>query len=295
MEVRWVYRVLCACVVQLSCFSSWTSGSDNNNNEPMWATPFEGMDRIKLVGCHRPVDSGFTLIQLKNRNETILVAWVKDTQTCSAPGSTFAACVFDEEELTVTVKVVVTDLEYGGTEVYNCSTMYVSASGPTWVHHNITVTHQVSTTQAMSSTTTTESPTPKTGHSISSNQDALFPVSVVIVILTLLVVLVTLTCVLGVFYFRGRRRKRKSRDCDVMSVRSGMTDKSFYTVGTLAGRGFMEGTGTGTGTGRIMRQYSNVCPRPSPPDMLAPDVPGSNRVVMQYQRPSDTLPNASTM
>ena len=87
----------------------------------------------------------------------------------------------------------------------------------------------------------------------------------------------------------GRRRNRRSRDCDAMSVRSGMTDKSFYAIELGGGRG---SAGEGAGPGRITRQISSSSYVPSP-KMLAPEVPG-NRLVMQYQKPRDTVPDANT-
>ncbi|XP_070202787.1 uncharacterized protein [Littorina saxatilis] len=293
MECLWP-GVLCVCVLHLLCLTSWTTGSDTNSNGPMWIASFEGVDHLKHVGCKTDLDNhGFSLLQLLNSNSSVLVAWVKgDRQRddqCEVHGSNFAQCVVDEGERTVTVEavVVVTGLDEGDTELFLCSAMFVTGLGVTYDHHNISLTYHVPTTVTPSSSTITEDPTPRTEQSVAQSQDALFPASVVIAILTLLVMLVTLTCVLAVFYLRGRRRKQKSRDCDAMSARSGVSDRSFYTVAPLGGRGFVHGNGTA----KSVRPWSGYTP---PPTTTAPDVPGTHRVVMQYQRPTDSLPNTGT-
>ena len=66
-----------------------------------------------------------------------------------------------------------------------------------------------------------------------------------------------------------------------------MTDKSFY-FRELGERGSAE-----EGAGRVARQLSASSYVPAP-KMFATEVP-PNRVLMQYQKPSDAVPLANTM
>ena len=108
----------------------------------MRAGPFEGVDQIQLVTCKSTIENKFQLLQLKDFNSTLLVSWVKDGGKCEASGPNFAACVFDEDENVVTLKVVITDLLDGEPRIFFCSALYVTGSGATSTNYNITVTYK---------------------------------------------------------------------------------------------------------------------------------------------------------
>ena len=107
----------------------------------MWTVPFEGVDRIQLVGCRKTVENGFQLMQLKDHNSLLLVSWFKEGSMCEARGPYFAACVVDDAVSVVTLKVVVTDLQDGETRNFFCRAGYVLAEGLAYRDSNISVTY----------------------------------------------------------------------------------------------------------------------------------------------------------
>ncbi|KAK7106366.1 hypothetical protein V1264_017631 [Littorina saxatilis] len=204
--------------------------------------------------------------------------------------STLGACNYRSGlyPLFVAGQVVITDLKEQETRRYWCRGKFVDGADI------ISQTCYANATLQLGAATTSPSTTVKgsspAGQTSGTSDATLFSNNVVIIILVLLVIAVTAVCVVGAIYCKRRNRKRRKRDCDSLSMRSGMTSKSFYGMSDKGPQfGFDDGPGMQTLTRQL--SYSSS----APPKVMAPDVPGQIGRVMQYQKPTDCMPYAGTM
>ncbi|XP_076457589.1 uncharacterized protein LOC143291561 isoform X2 [Babylonia areolata] len=324
----WWLRVVLVYVVLLKCCGQamLSSVDDGEAPEGMRTGPFEGVERLREISCTSDTaDEDITTVKLFDpRNDTYLVYIKLRSRQCRA-STVFSSCdLGGQGQSKVTLRAIINDLQEGEVRTYGCEVIRVTDEAVSMFHF-VNVSYNAQPTTTTTTTTTTDGSTVRAGNALGSthNDDEFqMPSVVVFVMLALLVVLIIVCCVLGIRYYKGRRRKRKSRDCDAMSVRSGVTDKDFYTVGFNPNGGRLGDMAftpqAGRGGGGFVRQFSissassgipssGGCALPGPGCGGGGDGGGlvvsggcggagvcagnslSRRLLMQYQKPSDSL------
>ncbi|KAK7106372.1 hypothetical protein V1264_017637 [Littorina saxatilis] len=285
---------MCVCVLIL-CFISLHLVDANPNEDVQFKEGlFRGFANIREVECRANGDVKALKIFDKRDNSTNLVSLSKkDGETCTT-SSAFAACSFKEANSPSSVagRVLITDLQEGDTREYRCVVVFepedeYSFKPPIIKDINVTGPSETAPTSGPRTTNSADEPSGTEGQ---FKDATLFSNSVVIFLLVLLVITMTAVCVVGAIYCKRRNRKRRKRDCDSLSMRSGMTSKSFYGMSDKGPQfGFDDGPGMQTLTRQL--SYSSS----APPKAMAPDVPGQIGRVMQYQKPTDCMPYGGTM
>lgn len=283
MEGIW-YAVLRPSVVVFTLLLfSWTTELTYGSGNEFQTRLFEGIQHVYLLECTvkpPPVLFSVDILQL-TPNLTKLAGLIFQTKECMT-NRTFVSCVFHESPPGVVLSAVITDLEEGETRTYRCKANLHERED----NYNVSITRYIYTTTATTNpTTTTAGPNPALENESSgaSTADAglSFSPLVFVVVLVVLVILIIICAILLVLRLRDKKHKiHRSRDsADVISLRSGMglgmgvskiSDKDCLSMG---------------GFSTIPRDRHPSITSRGAPTCMAPDLPGGNRYIMQYQKP----------
>ncbi|XP_076466073.1 uncharacterized protein LOC143297571 isoform X2 [Babylonia areolata] len=213
---------------------------------------------------------------------------LSEKKECITKTEKFAACDLGSDSVRV-VKVLVTDLKEWEHRNYTCVIAQEEESDLKKQCYALSITKE-----ATPETETEEKPNVATSDGESSGVSSVL----FIVVVVALIIAVIFFVVLGLVFWKQKRNS--AVDPDSTSIRSAVTDKSFHytTQAALAvGAGGRGGTGMEMGLmGGMggMGTLSHHTPTSPAPSLAAPDVPGGGqRLVMNYQRPFNTLPATS--